>query len=633
MSPSNSPTNVPTTQPSRDPTQSPSTPAPLPPGSLICGDHLNYNYNDEALNLLVRMSFYGDMTLDASNSTFAITKFEAPNLGTDDDHDGILTLYDVQGGHDYAVTLEAADGTYGDVVLDIKCTSDSPTLSPTEYPTTGPTRDPTIDPTRDPTSDPTHDPTSDPTKDPTALPTVIPTHVPTASPTSDPTSDPTTVPTVHPTADPTVSPTINPTVHPTTDPTAAPSTDPSTAPTSDPTTSPTAFPSVNPTADPTAPPSANPTADPTLGPTTYPSYGPTANPTVNPSVTPTAVPTESPTKMPTAIPSAFPSSQPTTGYPTAADLMVQNYSLHLTASYDDMELYLFKTSSTKEAFAIDIVTQALQVEEYGILSQVEIIINDVREGSIIIDYALEYISSEILDLGLDNIQNSWGTELDFVIDAGHEFEVIIGTNTLITPTPTTQPTLRPTVAPSVIVQEVVVVQESSSTTLIIGIVAAVVVILAVIGGVVVFKKKGSNKPHSKKETSRIESVDETKDSCSSSSKSHEEGRGRGHTEGDTTYKNILVKQLLNNPTETESSKSDITLPPSPPNADRNRAMELGVTSSVANVMLELVDMNICGKLEEQEKARNNGNNLPSGILKVTCNMLLCEPVVIFSKIF
>ena len=69
----------------------------------MCGDHLHYDYNDEALDLSVRMAFHGDMTLDASNSTFAITKFEAPNIGYDEDLDGILTLYDLHGGWDYAV--------------------------------------------------------------------------------------------------------------------------------------------------------------------------------------------------------------------------------------------------------------------------------------------------------------------------------------------------------------------------------------------------------------------------------------------------------------------------------------------------------------------------------------------------
>ena len=119
----------------------------------------------------------------------------------------------------------------------------------------------------------------------------------------------------------------------------------------------------------------------------------------------------------------------------------------------------------------------------------------------------------------------------------------------------------------------------------------------------------------KEETSGIESVDTTQDSVSTFNMN-------GRTGPATTYNNILVKQLLNSnkAAETESSKSDITSSNSPPrcDADRRRAMELGVTKSVANVMLELVDMNIFGKLEEPQKAKhhqNNGVELP-GILQM-----------------
>ena len=195
------------------------------------------------------MAFHGDMTLDATGSSFELGEIVAYETMdpeqtvvatmTGQGTANTLTLSDVAWNSDFTFTLTAPNS--GHFALTVVCESDAvcahtalalvlvtltnelrhchtaaqqPTRSPTGEPTANPTIHPTVDPTADPTSGPSSEPTANPTSDPTRDPTTYPTSGPSSDPTVDPTSDPSRHPTSNPTVDPTSDPIAEPTVQP-----------------------------------------------------------------------------------------------------------------------------------------------------------------------------------------------------------------------------------------------------------------------------------------------------------------------------------------------------------------------------------------------------------------------------------
>eukprot|EP01083_Nonionella_stella_P306837 1076181_1 len=156
MNPTKRPTQSPTLSPSNIPTHTPfraPTMRPTDPSLLSCGQQAIGDYNDQTLEFYVRLSYAGDLTFDASSSNIVIQSlsavFGSTPVGSDTDHDGILTLYDAMPS-DYSFALRAPIGDYGAFDVRISCQSDQPTPSPSKYPVVAPTIRPTTAPTTQP---------------------------------------------------------------------------------------------------------------------------------------------------------------------------------------------------------------------------------------------------------------------------------------------------------------------------------------------------------------------------------------------------------------------------------------------------------------------------------------------------
>jgi len=177
--PTSQPSSGPTVSPSSQPTESPTTPAPTHPGELICGSQTTGDYNGESVEFEVRMPFEGDLTIDASASTFNFKYMVCSDTnGVITDVDvaaNALTLIDVPANTDYSCIFEGANGVNsGTFALSIACTSDAPTRSPSRSPSADPTESPTSNPTALPSPSPSVDPTQPPSLDPTRKPTPSP---------------------------------------------------------------------------------------------------------------------------------------------------------------------------------------------------------------------------------------------------------------------------------------------------------------------------------------------------------------------------------------------------------------------------------------------------------------------------
>ena len=80
----------------------------------------------------------------ANGSDFAISSLFAVNIADDEEGDGVLTLFDVDGDKEYTITLEAESGTFGTFLVETSCVSDAPTSEPTMDPTNSPSTVPAI---------------------------------------------------------------------------------------------------------------------------------------------------------------------------------------------------------------------------------------------------------------------------------------------------------------------------------------------------------------------------------------------------------------------------------------------------------------------------------------------------------
>merc|ERR1719334_2103064 len=119
-----------------------STPTPTHPGELLCGSHTNGEYNGVALEVEVRMTCNGTMTMDLSASDFAIKSITAYDqlvtLNDTNPSPSIITIRDLVESRDYYFIIEGAHSVqYGTFDIVIECSPDSvhgPTQSPwTEF--------------------------------------------------------------------------------------------------------------------------------------------------------------------------------------------------------------------------------------------------------------------------------------------------------------------------------------------------------------------------------------------------------------------------------------------------------------------------------------------------------------------
>merc|ERR1712032_471630 len=133
--PTPAPTLSPTPGPTVQPTGSPTTPSPTHPGELICGDHVQGQYNGVPLNVEVRMPYDGDMTFDATGSDFEIASITAHDSAGDELSDtdaspSILTVHNLMHSGDYFFVISGAHAGTGVFDFVIQCSSDAPTKSP-----------------------------------------------------------------------------------------------------------------------------------------------------------------------------------------------------------------------------------------------------------------------------------------------------------------------------------------------------------------------------------------------------------------------------------------------------------------------------------------------------------------------
>eukprot|EP01083_Nonionella_stella_P205028 747012_1 len=134
ISPSKYPTPSPTDIPTNNPSINPTTPSPTDPGELICDDIISGEYNGIALSFTVRINYEGDLTFDATNSSFTPTSiigtyYNNTIIDMDNNNDAILTLYNLPFGY-YKFILDggAITSTFH---IQISCQSDNPTPAPT----------------------------------------------------------------------------------------------------------------------------------------------------------------------------------------------------------------------------------------------------------------------------------------------------------------------------------------------------------------------------------------------------------------------------------------------------------------------------------------------------------------------
>eukprot|EP01083_Nonionella_stella_P039965 108686_1 len=184
--PTGDPSSAPTKRPTRNPTPKPTTGSPTQPGTMTCDASTVGLYSNAGEQLIVEVSmpFAGELIFDASISNFAIAGIDVQtklggNLGSDSDHDGIVSLNPVVVGDYKFVLMSDSTGIYH---VQIGCVSDEPTVFPTQSPTQYPTKRPSYAPVNHPArAEPSVSPvTSKPT---TAIPTVLPTDGPTDRPT------------------------------------------------------------------------------------------------------------------------------------------------------------------------------------------------------------------------------------------------------------------------------------------------------------------------------------------------------------------------------------------------------------------------------------------------------------------
>ena len=65
------------------------------------------DYKDEELTFEVSVVFDGNLMINANGSDVAIFSLSAVNIAVDEEGDGVLTLFDVEGDKEYTIAQEA----------------------------------------------------------------------------------------------------------------------------------------------------------------------------------------------------------------------------------------------------------------------------------------------------------------------------------------------------------------------------------------------------------------------------------------------------------------------------------------------------------------------------------------------
>ena len=154
----------------------------------------------------------------------------------------------------------------------------------------------------------------------------------------------------------------------------------------------------------------------------------TAEPTTAQSTSgsPSAEPIMSPSNEPTASPTA----NHTTGWPTISEVIKRSATMHLNAAFSDLEFNADDNDMTNEELAEMIVESAMNLDSDSSLSNVDITIIEVREGSVIIDYTLESAVDGVVALALDNIEDTVGHNITIL----YGFVLTLEANTMISTT-------------------------------------------------------------------------------------------------------------------------------------------------------------------------------------------------------
>lgn len=122
---------------------------------------------------------------------------------------------------------------------------------------------------------------------------------------------------------------------------------------------------------------------------------PTSEPSDVPSVTPTAMTSYPTTNEPSQAPSLS-----TTEYPTTASNFIYSVFLRLDAVFSELESYWSANSITCSDWATPIIRSAIKLDAYKVVIKV----NKCSEGSIVIDYDMEYPNEDVLKLAVENVQ-------------------------------------------------------------------------------------------------------------------------------------------------------------------------------------------------------------------------------------
>eukprot|EP01083_Nonionella_stella_P047743 127785_1 len=153
--PTKTPTYNPTTAtPTSNPIIHPTTASPTHPGVVPCGKDSVGTYSSGPLAFETFMPFSGELTFDATGSTFVVISIEAWRgldsavlLGTDSNHEAVFTLPTAVAG-DYKFIMSGE--TSGFYHVEVRCVSDAPTQYPTGAPIKDPTETPIYAPSRHP---------------------------------------------------------------------------------------------------------------------------------------------------------------------------------------------------------------------------------------------------------------------------------------------------------------------------------------------------------------------------------------------------------------------------------------------------------------------------------------------------
>ena len=173
------------------------------------------------------------------------------------------------------------------------------------------------------------------------------------------------------------------------------------------------------------------------------SYGTTDAPTESPTNNPTTQPT---TGAPTAMPTTYPTMEPTlnpTPYPTLRNRVMRNYTLRLEADYDAFNNYARGNYTRKQRMATQIIESGLGVDENPSLSAIDIMVLDVRKGSIIIDYVISANNEMLIGMASSNMNDSLGSSISI-----GNLTFNFASNGILTPSPTAEPTVSPTPMPT-----------------------------------------------------------------------------------------------------------------------------------------------------------------------------------------